>query len=465
MSRYLTIWIPMAAGFLATSTVLAAEQPLRLPASSLAGYFDDEAAYADEAEVADADCGCEEEPACGCAEEPACGCEASCGSEASCGCPSCGESCSCDSGWGSCLGDCCLGDAWTLQSCLSSCDEPTHTYGGWIGIGYYNDNDRLSFEKNDLLSFWDNPDQLNLDQAWLWAEKLADGENGTDWGYRFDMLYGVDAQKTQAFGNTGFPDARGWDNDWDHGEYGWAIPQLYAEVAYGDLSVKIGHFFTLIGYEVIPKTGNFFYSHSYTMFNSEPFTHTGALGTYTASDELTLYAGWTLGWDTGYDQFGDGSNFLGGFGAQLTDDIKYTYICTAGDLGWRGDGYSHSNVIDVTLSENWQYVLQSDYVTTNREVFAGFEDENVGVVNYLFYTLNDCWKVGGRAEWWKSNALTEEMTSFYAITGGINYQAHANLVIRPEVKYNWAPAEDAIENEVGEQFNQTLFGVDAIWTF
>ena len=77
------------------------------------------------------------------------------------------------------------------------------------------------------------------------------------------MVYGTDAQKTQAFGNPG-AGVRGFgtfDASLDHGEYGWAIPQAYAEVAVGDLSVKVGHFFTPIGYEVIPVTGNFFRSH------------------------------------------------------------------------------------------------------------------------------------------------------------------------------------------------------------
>ena len=66
----------------------------------------------------------------------------------------------------------------------------------------------------------------------------------------------------------------------DNGIYGWAMPQAYGEVGYGDWSVKVGHFFTPVGYEVVPATGNFFYSHSLTLFNSEPFTHTGVLGTY-----------------------------------------------------------------------------------------------------------------------------------------------------------------------------------------
>jgi hypothetical protein len=479
MNRFFTFWISLTATLMAAGSALGRESyPVapappdavdraatdRLHSSSLSSYFQDEAARDSEEVVVEE----EQQTDCG-AEEPACGVEEeSCACEPSCECQNgCGNGC-CDHGWGSCLGDCCLGDPWTLQGYLNPCDEPKHTYGGWIGVGYYTDNDPFSFDENDLLSFWDNPDQVNLDQLWFWAEKLADADAcSADWGYRFDVVYGVDAQKTQAFGNSGFPNADGWDNDWDHGEYGWAIPQLYGEVAYGDLSVKIGHFFTLIGYEVVPKTGNFFYSHSFTMFNAEPFTHTGVLGTYSASDDLTLYAGWTLGWDTGFDQFEDGSNFLGGFGVQLTDDVKYTYICTAGDLGWREEGYSHSNVLDVTLSENWQYVLHSDYLNTNRPVVVGedFEDEVISVVNYLFYTLNDCWKLGGRFEWYKANAHTGEMVSYYEITGGVNYHAHANLVLRPEVKYNWTPAEDHFEDETGEDFNDVLFGIDAILTF
>ena len=54
--------------------------------------------------------------------------------------------------------------------------------------------------------------------------------------------------------------------------------------------------------------------------------------------------------------------------------------------------------------------------------------EDYGVNQYLFYTMNDCWKFGGRMEWWKSNTVTGEETSFYELTGGVNYQPHANVV-------------------------------------
>ena len=47
-------------------------------------------------------------------------------------------------------------------------------------------------------------------------------------------------------------------NNFDHGIYGFALPQVYGEVAMGDLSVKMGHFFTIIGYEVVTAPDNFF---------------------------------------------------------------------------------------------------------------------------------------------------------------------------------------------------------------
>ena len=35
--------------------------------------------------------------------------------------------------------------------------------------------------------------------------------------------------------------------------------------------------------------------------------------------------------------------------------------------------------------------------------FAG--EDNVGVNQYLIYTVNDCMGVGGRLEWWKTDPL------------------------------------------------------------
>jgi hypothetical protein len=438
--------------------------------SDLTAYFDEEAVE----ETADEDTADEvKQPDCGC-EEPACDCQASCGCETSCACePSCGcengcsnGCCECDSGWG-CLGDCCLGDAWTLQGYLQPCCDKTYTYGGWISAGYYNNTERLSREDFDELSFNDAPHEFGLDQFWFYTEKVAEADAcSADWGYRFDIMYGRHGHAAQAYGNDGGT----WDVTFDHGHYEWALPQLYAEVAYGDWSVKLGKWFTPVGYEVIPSTGNFFYSHTLTHYNSEPFSHTGVLGTYSGYDDATLYAGWALGWDTGFDQFDDGNIFIGGLTYTGIEDVSLTYLVTVGNFGWKTEGefgFSHHFVGIFDLSENWQYVLQHDYLDT--EGIPGDDETNgqdKGVSNYLFYTLNDCWKLGGRVEWWKSdNVIPGEATSFYNIAGGINYHASANLVIRPEIRYDWTPADEAYDDEFNVDYNQTWFGIDAVVTY
>ena len=364
-------------------------------------------------------------------ESSDCDAEVSCDSCSSCGC-SLGL---CDLG-PSC---CCIGEPWELfgESCCGI------NVGGWLQMGYHSNETPLSFDRGDGGAFNDVSGSLNAQQAWLYFEKSANSDCcGCDWGFRFDVVYGTDAQKTQAFGNG---DADSWDNDWDHGVYGLAIPQLYGEIACGDLTIKAGHFFTSVGYEVIPATGNFFYSHSLTMFNAEPFTHTGVLATYSASDQLTLSGGWVAGWDTGFDSTDAGSMFLGGFSySNCCDTTTLTYITTFGDTGERGDdAYSHSLVLDVTLSDNLNYVLQSDYVSID-----GTGEELFGVNQYLFYTCSDCLKYGLRYEW-----LEWDDDDLYEAAIGINYRKCANLVIRPEVRWDWM--DDGYDDE-------TTFAVDAI---
>jgi len=326
--------------------------------------------------------------------------------------------------------------------------------GGWIQMGYHDGVVPNGVTRNDAGSFNNHPHQFNMHQGWLYAEKVADGSEGLGFGFRADLMYGVDAADTQSFGN---PVNKTFDNDgsWDHGQYGIAMPQLYGEVAMGDWSVKVGHFFTLVGYEVVTSPGNFFYSHSLTMFNSEPFTHTGALATYSASDDTSIYAGWTAGWDTGFDRLNDGSNFLGGFSTSVAENVTFTYIATAGEFGFRGNGYSHSLLFDVAVTDNLNYILQSDLVSTDSPAVAtptvSNAGEDVGINQYLLYTVDDKVKVGTRVEWWKRDGNSQ-----YAATFGVNVKPMENLVIRPEWRYDWAAPGLGTE---------PTFGVDAILTF
>lgn len=334
------------------------------------------------------------------------------------------------------------GDGWSLSDAIFK-EDSKYNIGGWVQLGYHNRSTGM---------FNSRPNKANVHQTWLYAERVADGSEGFDWGFRADLMYGIDADDTQAFGNN--PGRWDFANGWDHGAYGWAMPQLYGEVAFGDLSIIGGHFYTLLGYEVVTAPDNFFYSHAFTMYNSEAFTHTGALATYTVSDNIEVYAGWTLGWDTGFDQFNGGNSFLGGVSVGVTDDLTVTYILTAGNLGWIGDGYTHSIVADLAITEKLNYVFQSDLVDTR---FAGVGYNTIGINQYLLYWFNDCLGVGGRAEWWKANG-----DSIYSITGGVNIKPMANFILRPEIRYQWGDAGNVAGIPVDEG---AIFGIDAILTF
>lgn len=317
--------------------------------------------------------------------------------------------------------------------------------GGWTQVGYHSNETRLSTAPNDLNAFNDHAGRANVHQQWMWLEKSLSGDpRFWDWGVRADVVYGTDAQKTQAFGG------QGWDADPDfdrNGGYGWALPQLYGEIGRGGFSVKLGHFYTPLGYEEVMSPNNFFYSHSLTMFNSEPFTHTGALATYTVDSNLELYGGWTAGWDTGFESESGGSNLLSGFSYNVADALTLTYMAAAGDFGHLGnDAYAHSIVADFVLTERVNYVLQTGYRDLDET-----KSEDFSINHYLFYTLSDCLGFGTRMEWWKQDG-----DSHYALTSGVNYRPHANLILRPELRHDWNP---------GNYDEQTTFGMDVILTY
>jgi hypothetical protein len=348
------------------------------------------------------------------------------------------------------------GKGWDLSDQILG-EGSLYDFGGWVSFGYHSDSDGL---------FNQHPHNVNNHQSWVYLSKTLDSSEGFDWGGRFDAMYGIDAQDTQAFGNP--PGNWDYKNDLDHGQFGWAFPQLYLELGYKDFSVKGGHFYTLLGYEVVTAPDNFFYSHAFTMYKSEAFTHTGVLGTYTGLEKFTLYGGWTAGWDTGFDRLGNGSSFLGGASYAPIEQVTLTYILTGGDLGWVGDGYTHSIVLVTQPLEKLKYVLQSDYVNTDKDVLGNGDSnyETIGVNQYLIYQLLDEIGVGARGEWWRTSGV-----NYGEITGGINIKPLPNLTFRPEGRYQFSDENNddskqvTNKNPAGLPLGDAIFGVDMIITF
>jgi hypothetical protein len=381
-----------------------------------------------------------------------------------------------------------LGEPFTLQSLLPTnpCKPNNWQIGGWTAFGYSNNPDGAFTGNGVFNDEYFGPgagltnayewDRLNLNQTGIYVGKVADGSEGVGFGGRFEMVYGVDGNEFQSFGNN--PGVYDFINGYDHGTYEWAIPQLYAEVAVGKLSTKVGHFYTPIGYEVLPTGGNFFFSKQLTFYNSEPFTHTGVLSTLTASDRLSVSAGWVMGMDTGFDSLNGGSAGLGGFTFTINECTQFLNYMMAGDLGWRGNGFINSAILTHKWTDRIQSVHQFDVLSTDLSVtpfpnfpgidvpadFArdGIAHDSIGQINYLFYEVNERVKVGVRQEWYKADSV-----SYHTYTYGLNVKPMANLTIRPEVRHMVSTGADNtfLQPGRGDLFNQTVFGVDAVLTY
>jgi len=395
-------------------------------------------------------------------------CDPTCG-EAGCGGAGCRERtcrwCRCGT----------LADPWTLPlpCALRSRDI---TVNGWLSGGLF--VNAYGDESNGPLGFR-NMATGSADQAYIFGERKVDTSQSVfDWGFRADFLFGLDGPDTQAFGD------QDWDFDWDSSrDYGSAMPQAYVEFGWNDLTIKGGRFFTPMGYEGVQATSRFFYSTSYMQYYAEPFTHTGALATYKFSDRLSGSAGWVSGWDGGWRNLNGASMALIGINWTPGERFSLAWYISAGRFGDgrysgnNGDLFLSTLVATLKLTDRLTYVFQNDYAE-NDGLPRGAETEWYGINQYLLYKLNDCWSVGTRFEWFRdddgvrvtSDGIARVLGNpgnYYEVTVGLNYKPHANITIRPEVRYDVYDGPIVADRPFnrGNSSSQWSGGFDMIFTF
>ena len=373
---------------------------------------------------------------------------------------------------------------------------------------------------NGPITFNDRAWQGQMNQLYLINERILK-EDQLSLGGRVDLLYGTDYIYTTATGFDG-----GW-NDTNGGNryYGLAMPQLYGEVGTQALNVKFGHFYTLIGYEVVPAIGNFFYTHAYTMQYGEPFTHTGVLATWNPNDQLSIIGGITNGWDNWDNGLptlqanpfpGSTSNasFLGAVTFSSSDGSQALTLANSSgnelaaesivtpNTAFVGNRTVTSIVYSNEFTDKLTYVYQSDF---GYQAYAGgdspfyYETQGqqpgsaywYGANQYLFYNFTDYLIGGLRLEWFRDNNGTRVQYglrdgspqigsfagNFWAMTWGLNYLVGSNLVIRPELRYDWFSQDlgnaaqgvglpfGKTAGGLGTQSDQFYGGCDIIWQF
>ncbi len=280
--------------------------------------------------------------------------------------------------------------------------------------------------ENNMVSYF-SKNEFGLDGAYLSLSRAAETNGcGFDWGFGLDFMFGNNYRFMRSIA--------GLDQDWktsDDYYYGFAMPQVYAELAYNFWSVKIGHFITPMGYEAYRADGRFFYSLSYA-FDKLPGTHTGVMVAYNGFDNADIYFGWVNGDDNGFATNSDESSFLGSICYHFGEWSSLTWSVELGKGGLFGKGtdeFISTLVYSGRFSEHWGYALEYDYGNYSLSNIAASHYNVWG--NYLYYTYNDCWRFGGRLEWiWEDGWQTMEMTV------GTNWTPYSWLTVRPEIRYD-----------------------------
>ncbi|MGO8690151.1 MAG: outer membrane beta-barrel protein [Thermoguttaceae bacterium] len=349
---------------------------------------------------------------------------------------------------------------------------------GWLEQGATINTLSPSDRWNGPLATNDRSNEYEMNQAWLTLAKPVNTNGcGWDFGGRVDLLYGTDWRYGDSLGLETNIDAQ-------NRLYGFDLPQFYAEVGYNDLTVKIGHYAAVMGYEVVPAPGNFFYSHSYELAYAEAVLVTGVQAEYKLSNNWSVNGGFNRGWGVFSDDSGD-LNFLGG--AKWHNDANTTAMSFEIDAGPQYpddqlNRYDYALYVKQQLSKNLLYVIQHN--------LGGQPGSNgyanwYGVAQYLIYTINPKWSAGTRIEWFRDDdgdrvagvgnvnlgwdGAPGFVGTFTEWTTGINYRPCPNLVIRPEIRCDWYSGSVNNQGQLpfgdGHRSQQLTLATDMVLTF
>ncbi len=399
---------------------------------------------------------------------------------------------------GSCAPSCnpCCGPLYGVLGCapgkpyslFKNCWMTNHLgikVGGWLQQGYTVNAGKPADGFNGPVALNDIDDGYQVNQAWLYFVKQAETNGyGMALGGRLDIMYGSDWR----FGiNKGLEDRMAPIGN----EYGPVIPQAYVDVAWNDLTVRMGHYAGLLSYEQVPSVLNFFYSHSYTMGYAVPQLVTGVNANYKLCDQLSVDAGFHRGamqWEDNNNEL----DFMGGLTWTSSDAAtKLRFMVSAGpqDPAGAQDQFMYALTWEQTFTKRLRYALHHVYgFTNNGSLAAQAQDaEFYSLVNYVYYRLNPCWEAGLRLEWFRDDDGSRVAGvgsvgrygwasppgfagDFGALSLGLNWRPKANIMVRPEFRWDWYNGLNNANTgqrpfDGGTRDDQFLIAADVIVTF
>ena len=378
---------------------------------------------------------------------------------------------------------------------------------------------------NNGQSFTDHPNQVQLNQILLGAEKKLDPKaTGYDWAFRLSALYGSDARYTHFLGllDQALPKDQRDQIDVVEASATLHLPVTAFE---GGLDIKAGLYPTPLGSEVIDPAGNAFYSHSYIFNYALPYKHTGVLAIAHATALLDLYLGLDTGSNTTFGPNGDDNGSVAGivgFGLNMMDgDLTVLALSHIGPenparaldmLVPPADANSYMryyNDIVMTWKANDKLTLTTE-ASWVRDDFgtSGFTGKpaaanGFGLAQYAGYALTGTITLNARIELFRDDsgffvgafpgnydpvyvqkglpntAYFAPPATYGAITLGATFKPDVpapitGLAIRPEIRYDQSlSGNDVFNGSINQTTHVVIFkdrgaltiGTDAILTF
>ncbi len=320
------------------------------------------------------------------------------------------------------------------------------SWSGFVDVYYSKNFNSPSNQMNQLRNFDIYTNQFGLNLAKLTVQEAAQPV-----GFRVDLAIGTGNDVVQGLLNplTGatVPSSSTLN----------VVEQAYltAVVPLGSgLTVDVGKFATMMGYEVIESNGNWNYSRSLLFAWAVPYYHIGLCLTYPLASNLTAALHMVNSWNTAID-----NNRSKSVGLELSySPTSATTITLNGMSGFEqptGVPYGKKDVAEFVatqaVGDNLSFAVDATY---GRERAIGFLDVWKGVAAYAKYNLDSKSDIALRGEvYYDPNDYTTTVTflkaTFKEITATYEYRPWDSIILRLEARDDFANGNSFISASSG----------------
>lgn len=302
-----------------------------------------------------------------------------------------------------------------------------------------------------------------LDKISLNIERTVDpAKKQFDLGFRMEGIWGFDSKFIHS---TGLGDTQ-------TGRYQWDPLQAYVDVAlpYLPMKIRAGKWIELAGFEHFSANlyGAFgdpmraLYSYSYQFFYAEPGTQTGVLATYVLNPQWTFDLGFTRGWNQSTRDSNRYLDLLGRITYTPSDKTSIIFVMTEGPEypiavgrnlpeGDKKDWWTAMDLV-ITHKVTDKLSLGAGFDLVNAPRIPGLERGSKqwgGVAGYVSYAFDPRVTFNTRLEWFNDSSYgfatgAPVGANYYEVTTGVAIKPFpkdkflSNLILRPEVRYDWS---------------------------